>query len=1430
MEHFPVQDNRRSRLSQLGEEWGVTEHTPPASPLPRPEPRSFRTNNDELYAEELLKRQRLAESQNGSGKSGLSRAFTTKKKAWEYREVFSALMAHVASQGSPGVAEALIAKLNLVGGNLNLAQKSRTSLLTRRKSLDLGERSQVLQIAVQNGQLDMVEVLLPFADALSLDTALPAAIRSRNLSMIQLLIRYGASAVQTADGQDAFRQACAVGGQPDVVALILSSEGRPPSSWQSQCMVEAARVGCLRTVALLSQSTADGNHDDAAALKAAVGLGRRDITLAILLGGKPPAKHGLNQAFALLSSRQNINPNEKLAMAEILLCAGADGDAVAQALVQASATDFLEMVHLLVTYGASVEYDEAMVVRKAVSKGKVDLVNVLLSGQSAFSPAHASECVQLLPKKMRFEARHALLAVLLRRGACGPPLDDALVDASEAGDVEATKLLLSPFFPGDQNGGSRDARQGLQSMVFERHEIASTDYKGGLALQIAVKMPHRGVAGVILAHKPPSPEVLAQIFPATRHLPAGERYLITEMFLKAGLVGPSVHSALESAIEEQPPKRDERLIHLLLRYNADVNFNEGHSITAAIAQKDCMLLERLLNGKPTAQVTSKAIPKAMEVDDEPIRLRMVTMLLLAGASEGGNDVSAALLATIQARPTNKQLLQVLLEQGSADVNFTGGSAVIHAVQHPDPVILNLVLQLGKPDPTSLDVGLRALAQLPSSSDKAAKLRTLLQRAKPIDTISGLVIEEVKVLLKTEPPNRDFSSLKILLANGADVNAKNSEALGRAVAAADMQVVDVLFSARPNPNSLAFAMPHALRIRDQAHRMAFAQRILEGGIPATEVNRALVFAVKTHAEDMALVDALLGRADTQDGQALIEAIKAERREIVDLLLRRKSFSVAVLNSGFAHAARWTDRRSRSASCSSLLEAGAEGDVVSDALVAAASDRDLDFGSILVRGGGRAEHRDGQAVVEACRSGAADVLQMLLNGDAKEKDGDGKKKDERDAKISQPTLRRGFQAATEVGDLNRRADIFRLLLEAGVDGEVVDAQLVSAVRFGESGEELLRLLLAHGASPDYNDGEAVDKATRSAFLGNLGMLLAIVDVGGRQMRPSSFTLGRAIDACWHLSRDTRFTVMQWVFQAGRPAPGALHQALNRVINEEDAEERLIDLLVSNRASPVANGCRTLIDAARSLPASAFAQLLDSKVTASDSSTVFESVYTPQDVGTWLSRRGYEIAGHLLEQGAAGTSVNLALAAVLGANTPNGDDLINDFLELLLSHGADVNDNHGEALQNAAAQGRTDVLRRLLDAKPNVESLTLAFPRLFEAGVGEDALCELIMLFADHKDGQNQLDVMFVRPGAEPVVIRALAEFPRSTRILQALLDVGFYHEQTVAYRGVIPELVDQDEEELVTLLLWALLQPQKKISSAVINLLIDRGGEYSSLCLH
>ncbi|KAI2464116.1 ankyrin [Annulohypoxylon bovei var. microspora] len=1405
MEHSPIlDDNRQTRLQLLGEEWGIT-CQPPPSPSPRPDHApSYRTDNDDFLADELLKRQRTNESQNQQHKGGLSRAFTTKKKTWEYKEIYSALVAHITNLGSPGVAECLILRLNLAGGNLNLAQKSRTSLLSRRKSLDLAERSQVLQIAVKNGHYEMIEVLLPYADALSLDTALPAAIRNGNVGIASLLIRYGASATQTADGQDAFRQACVVGGQPDLVALILGSEGRPSASWLSQSMVEAAKVGCLGTVIHLSQSTADGNHDGAAALKAAVALGRRDIALAIVLGNKRPAQPGLNEAFDQLMTHQNINPNEKLAMAEILLCAGADGDSLSKALIHANATYFLEMVHLLVSYGASIEYQDAIAVRRAVSKGKVDLVEVMLNGRSKLSPHYASECVELLPKKMRFEERHSFLNMLLHKGAAGAPLDEALVDAVEAGDLEAAKLLLTPLFPGGKIIGNKDIRKGPRSMIFERHETASTDHKGALALQIAVKRGDTAISNLILSNKPPSPVALAQVFPSIRNLPSLERYQIAEMFLRAGLTGPCVNSALENAIDEQPPNRDEKLIALFLRYNADVNFNEGHTITAAISQKDIRLLERLLKSKPTIQVAAKAIPRAMEVNDSSMRLQMINMLLAAGASQGGPEVSASVDVAVQANPLDKRLLKTLLQQGNADVNINGGIAVEHAVLQPDPEVIEMVLGLGQPSAESLERGLKSVAKLPTSPIKTDKLNSILRRTKSKDTVTSLLIQEVQAVLKVPPHEQNFSSIKVLLANGANVNAMNAEALCRAVAAANMQLVEAFFITKPNANSMAFAMPHALRIRDLMDRLTFTQKILEGGIPPNEVNRALVFAVNTYPDDIPLINTLLAGADTRDGLALMEAIKREKQDIVELILGKKSFPVEILNTGFTQATRGKNKRSRSMSSMSLLKAGASGDVVSDALLAAATDGDVDFGALLVQNGGSVEHKDGQAVVEACKSGAVEVLVMLLAGDSK---------------VAQKTLQRGFQAATQVGDLKRRAEVFKLLLQMGVTGEVVDAQLVSAVRYGDDGKDLVTLLLVYGASPDYNDGDAVEKAARSAFLGNLEMLLGIVDVGGRHKRPSSHTLVRAIDACWDLSKDTRFTVLNWVFKVGKPVPSAVHNTLNRAVNEEEPEERLIELLINNRASPAANGCQTLIDGTKTLSPTSFANLLESRITAEDASLVFSKVFVADNVDSWLSNRGYEIAKRLLEKGAAGDGVGSAFAAVLGLYVETHAQLANNFVDLLLKYGADVNYNNGEAFQNAAAQGDPDLLKRLLRENPNSQAMTFAFPRIFDAAASEDDVYDLITIFIEHNDGQSQMDVAFTQSDSKPVLIRALDQFPRSTKILGALLDAGFYHDQMTKCKV----MVEIEEEEPVTLLMWAILQPQKKISSGVINLLIERGAK-------
>lgn len=668
--------DRKARLHQIATEWAINS-PPPGPPLTRPpETASTPSAQENAQAEDLLNRYRLNVSQNQSSQSGFKRAFSTsKKKGWEPKEVFDVLTAHVENAGSPKVAEALIAKLVSSGGDLNApASKSKPNLLTRRKSTELLPRGRILRRAIENQQADMVAVLLPYADPLTIDFTLPIAIRQGNIPVTELLLRYGANASQSPDCHAAFQNLCSSGGQPELVGLILRSDGRPPPDTVSQAMIEAGKKGDLETVLQLSRSTADGNYLNAAALKDSIAQSRADIALAILTGNRPPTGAGLNEAFVQLFSHPSVTPNEKMIFAEMLLCAGANGDSVSMALVRACNAEFFEMVELLIYYSASIEFQNAAALRNAVSNGRISLVQMLLGGRSSLNAFYASDCVKFIPKIIGPEERYIVLDLLLRRGATGAPLNDALIDAVEAGDIESVRLLVTPMFATGQSSQSSDPTREPPGTIYDRHEVASVDFKNGLALNIAVAGGNLPIAKLLLSSKP-SVAALAQAFPRVQELTPADRYDMTEAFLRAGLSGPSVSAALHQAVDEQRPQRDERLIGLLLRYNADVNFNDGASILAAVTYQDVRLLGTLLKGRPTPQIVSLAISKAMLASDQSAKMEMAQLLLAAGAT--GQYVAEALVSVIQARPTDMNLVDLLVKQGKADVNFDSGTPFLH---------------------------------------------------------------------------------------------------------------------------------------------------------------------------------------------------------------------------------------------------------------------------------------------------------------------------------------------------------------------------------------------------------------------------------------------------------------------------------------------------------------------------------------------------------------------------------------------------------------------------------------------------------------------------------------------------------------------------------------------------------------------------------
>lgn len=660
-------------LLQLAAAYGVHEPDRVAFPVQGPPPR---TPQDDHLAEELLKKRRLAEGPDRSSQGTIKRAFGSSKKTWDSKEIFNALDAHVSNGGAPAVADALIAKLLVVGGDLNISSGSvrgRTSLLTRRRSLESMERSLVLQKAIQNRQSDMVAVLVNHADGFTIDAALPYAIRSGDPVILQMLLQHTPNALQS-DGKDAFRQMCIMGGQADLVGLVVQSNARPEPNWLSMCMVDATRKGCLDTVLRLSRSNADGDYNNAEALKTAIDLCRVDMALAILTGVKPPRPggQGLAESFIRLFKHATIDPNMKMAFTEALLCAGATGDAISGALIQASQAGFYDLVDLLVTYGASVEFEDALAVRQAVSKGQSNLVQLLLTERSVLSPLYASKCVSMIPKNISPEDRHALLSVLLRKGARGTALHNALIDAVQAADLYLVELLVTPQFPGAQLSSS-DVRNSARA--YDMHDTASVDHKDGLALGIAVRINSLPMVKLLLAGRP-SPPILDHVFPQLHALPPMDRYNMAECFLAAGLSGPCVSATLQVAIEEQPPQRDEKLISLLLRHNADVNINDGASILSAIAIRDCLLLETLLKGNPSPQTIAAAMVRALTVDDKRSRFDIVRLLINAGAGRDGPQVSVALVQLLQVKPVDAQLAALLLESGRADANYEHGAAAL----------------------------------------------------------------------------------------------------------------------------------------------------------------------------------------------------------------------------------------------------------------------------------------------------------------------------------------------------------------------------------------------------------------------------------------------------------------------------------------------------------------------------------------------------------------------------------------------------------------------------------------------------------------------------------------------------------------------------------------------------------------------------------
>ncbi|CCC07140.1 unnamed protein product [Sordaria macrospora k-hell] len=967
--------------------------------------------------------------------------------------------------------------------------------------------------------------------------------------------------------------------------------------------------------------------------------------------------------------------------------------------------------------------------------------------------------------------------------------------------MQSVDLLLTPYFPEDTVPEGKPRKGSLQ-MKHSRHEVASVDHLNGMALNNAAMMVNIDMVKKLLTGKP-SPTTLELVFPQVKKLAANERYLITEAFLAAGLSGPCLSVALTEAIEEQHPRRDDRFISLLLRYTEVTHSDNDSGILSSIAVGDVPLLRKMLKRPLTAQTSAAAMVKAMAINNQEVRYTIVELLLQAGSGREGDEVSAALSLLLATQPLDVQLFSLLLKLSNVDANFKDGEPVTLAVRDPDPAILELVVQYGKPTPETVNRGLDDLSKMPTTAAKAAKMSLLLRHNKQKDHLDVLLYNEVQTILQTPLDTRNYDVVGTLLSAGADINAHTAAAFCCAVKTSSTLLTDLMLSYKPTPDSLAAALRHSLNILIPSDRQDFTRKLVEAGAPASEVNRALNYALHAHSSDYQLIEVLSAYADSTDGKALGFAVEKQDAQAVELILAKSSrkYPATVLNTTFTQGVKLKDPEI----CASLLKRGVSGSEISDALIATSSDGNLPLVNLLMSHGANLEHQEGQAIVEACKSAAIPVLGALLHPTAQ---------------VKKHTLVKGFEAASvSVTELKDRTEVFRILLERGVAGEAVDRQLIAAGTYGDEGEPLVRLLLAYGADPDFNSGEAIWNATRGAALKSLKLMLGVEKANERQKRPSQDTLLKSLKASRKLSQEARYQVTEWLFAAGLEPSEDVHTALHRAVKEGEPDVRLIKLLLSHGASLLMNGCETLIDATQSFRVDVLEALLTVDIPGKDVSWTFQHAFTPETVETWMTEQGFQVAQMLLEKIGAevgGEPLFPALNVAVDLYGTEKDALARQFATLLLQHGASVTCQDGLVLQKAAKTADSELIQLILDQGPDSHSVSMAFPHIFDADLSEDEILSLIEFFICYNNEGERLDVMV--PTSPPILLRALDKYPRSEKLLQTLLDAGYYHDQLTTMR-----VMEEGDEEQVNLLLWALSQPQKRISSTPISLLIDRGAK-------
>ena len=868
-------------------------------------------------------------------------------------------------------------------------------------------------------------------------------------------------------------------------------------------------------------------------------------------------------------------------------------------------------------------------------------------------------------------------------------------------------------------------------------------------------------------------------------------YDLMSTLIAHGAKGVPLDCALVSAVQ----LHENKIIELLLDHKARIDFNDAQALQIAVSNGALDVVEVILRkGRPCSDSMRHIFPL---IPKRPPRLRhdLTRMLLDTEVSSGIPPVQlgAALCDALHdpSQSCGTDLVKLLIGAG-ADVNFNGGQCVRTIVGSGNVEMLKRVIG-AKAQRSSISSAIPQAMAIPLSSTRLQIINLLLNNGA-----SGPNVAQALVAA-TAMGHQELDLINSLLkASGS--SQVGERALTNAVMFCSKEIVEsIIMKGNLNQHSrqAAFQCIFKRKVRQGLEK---AEVILRLGVDHNSVNIALVEEMSDGERiDQTLVKLLLqhgARCDYDDGRALELAIESGDTALLQMILTR-NLDPRILAQKIPSAMQIQLRQRRYDTVSSLLHEGAAGPEVNDALVheiCGSSVYDQSLIRVLVDHGAEVSPNDGTLVRKVINDPERlELLRLLMM-----------------AKDWPRAARHAIAPAMKVMEADRYK-VLEVLLGNSSGGFEVDAALTCAVMETPPDYSVICLLLQHGASVNFREGQALKFAVQRADVNTIKILLE--KVPKTEFVTAAFDIAMKIPGDHNVNGTSiRLSIIKLLTNAGIRGSQQVHVAVIRAVQQGD-HELLAHLLEHEGDARFGDG-KSILMAAGKLDVRSLRLLAENTICPDIYSNAFRKVVRKQE--RWQRPEDFiEVARILLTGGAVGPAIDQTLIEAVDSDDSR---IAEKIVKTIAQHSPlSVNYNSGKALQKAVRHNRMDIVRLLLDSGPDTRTLSAALTSIFLSDASESCLIDMFKAIRRHLP--SSIDELFNQEDSmDSPLYQTLHRHSDKPELLATLLENGVTTETEFQWK-LTPEVGTEN----VSPLIWLLCQDDTRVNQRTIKLLLEQGGK-------